>query len=136
DATGAVEEAAEPSADAQAERPSQTESEGQERLPGGRADPTGGAAAPERGVSGPGGPYIVYLSSHRIISAAEWEVEEAGERGVAAVVVDADVAGSGVWHRVAVRGGFPTLAEARNALDIVKDLGYEGAWVGLEERDQ
>lgn len=91
-------------------------------------------ASRELPLFGPGGPYVVYLSSHKIMSAAEREASEALGAGVTAVIIDADVEGSGTWHRVAVRGGYPTLAEARNTLDIVKELGYEGAWIARAPR--
>ncbi len=80
-------------------------------------------------LSGPGGPYVIYLSSQRLRTAAQVEVEQAEKAGLLAEIVDADVPGSGMWHRVALVGGFPTLAEARNTLDIIRELGYEGAWI-------
>jgi len=103
----------------------------------GRSAPTAGEATRRDGaVEGPGGAYTVYLSSHRLLSAAQWEADEAVALGIVAVVKEAELPESGLWHRVAVGGGFATLVEARNALDIVKELGYEGAWIGLTGREE
>ncbi len=89
-----------------------------------------------RPLSGPGGPYVIYLSSQRLYTAAEIDVDEARKAGLSAQIVDADVPGSGMWHRVALVGGFPDLDEARNTLDIIKELGYEGAWIARAPRDE
>ena len=94
-----------------------------------------GTSPLEAPLAGHGGTYTVYLSSHRILTAAEFERDQASERGISAVIVDTDLPESGLWHRVSVEGGFSTLAEARNALDIVKELGYEGAWIGRIGRE-
>lgn len=86
-------------------------------------------------LSGPGGPYVVMLSSHKLRSAADWEAEEAESHGIPVRVVEAEIPGRGVWYRIVLAGGHPTLASARAALDIVKELGYEGAWLTRETQD-
>lgn len=91
---------------------------------------------PSSPLSGPGGPYVIYLSSQRLRTAAALEVDQAREAGLLAHVVDADVPGSGMWHRVALDGGYPNLAEARNTLDSIRELGYEGAWIARVPREE
>ncbi len=80
-------------------------------------------------LPGSGGPYIILLSSHRLRSAAEWDVSQAEARGMAARTMEVELPESGTWYRVALTGGHPSLASARAALDIVRELGYEGAWL-------
>ncbi len=80
-------------------------------------------------VRGPGGPYFVFVSSHKHEVAARMEGGELEARGYEAVVMSAEVPDRGVWHRVAVAGGYPSFSAAREVLDRVKELGYEGAWV-------
>jgi hypothetical protein len=84
---------------------------------------------------GPGGRYIVYVSSHRTASAAELEARRAARAGVPTQTVDADLGDRGLWHRLALPGGFPTLEAARLALDRLSELGYEGAWVEYHRAD-
>ncbi|MFH1502965.1 MAG: SPOR domain-containing protein [Candidatus Eisenbacteria bacterium] len=87
-------------------------------------------------IAGGDGPYVIYLSSHRYRSAAELDRGDAGASGIDAVIIEAELPESGTWYRVAVSGGFSSLAEARNVLDIIKQLGYEGAWlVRADSRD-
>lgn len=83
--------------------------------------------------AGTGGPYKVLLSSHRLRSAADWDAGQAERHGLAATVVVTHLPERGTWYRVALAGGYPTLASARAALDSVKELGYEGAWLAREE---
>jgi len=95
---------------------------------------TDGESAGERRVptgpiAGPGGRYTVFVSSHRILSAAEIESDELGRVGVSATIVETEVGATGTWYRVAVSGGYPTLAAARLARSAVAELGYEGAWI-------
>ena len=80
-------------------------------------------------LSGPGGPYRLMISSHRFERDALMESAETERRGVASEVVPAEIAERGTWYRVVVSGGYPRLAAAREVLDIVKGLGYEGAWI-------
>lgn len=89
-----------------------------------------GESAPS--LQGTGGPYVVLLSSHRLRSAAEWDAGRAASRGLPAEVVQVELPDSGTWYRVALAGGQPTLASAREVLDIVRELGYEGAWLVRE----
>jgi len=86
-------------------------------------------------LEGPGGPYVVYISSHRRLSLAELEVDRAERRGIRAVIVEVDLGEQGTWQRLALPGGFPTLARARVVLDKVGGLGYEGAWIERRETD-
>ena len=90
-----------------------------------------GATTSERhaALSGSGGQYVILLSSHRLRSAAEWDVSQAEARGMAARTMEVELPESGTWYRVALAGAHPTLASARAALDMVKELGYEGAWL-------
>jgi hypothetical protein len=97
-----------------------------------REVPSVGDAARLSGESltpGPGGPYVIFVSSHRLRGAAENQVASLASRGVAAAVSPADIEGRGTWFRVAVEGGYPRIAEAREALAVVHALGHEGAWI-------
>jgi len=38
----------------------------------------------------------------------------------------------GLWYRVVVRGGYPSLDSARVVVDELKHLGYDSAWVHRE----
>ena len=80
-------------------------------------------------ISGPGGPYRIMVSSHRYEGAAVFEAGQLIERGVAAEVVATEVEDRGIWFRVVVSGGYPRLSGAREVLDTIKTLGYEGAWI-------
>ena len=80
-------------------------------------------------ITGPGGRYRIMVSSHRHEGAAVFEAGQLVERGVGAEVVATEVADRGIWFRVVVSGGYPMLSAAREVLDTVKTLGYEGAWI-------
>jgi len=80
-------------------------------------------------ITGPGGRYRIMVSSHRHEGAAVFEAGQLIERGVGAEVVATEVADRGIWFRVVVSGGYPMLSAAREVLDTVKTLGYEGAWI-------
>jgi hypothetical protein len=80
-------------------------------------------------IRGPGGRYVVLISSHYRESLARAEAAELEARGVATEVVAADLGERGTWYRVAVSGGYPSLSGARSVLDTIKSFGYEGAWV-------
>jgi len=80
-------------------------------------------------ISGPGGPYRIMVSSHRYESAAAFEAGQLMEQGVATEVVTTEVEERGMWFRVVVSGGYPALSRAREILDTIKFLGYEGAWI-------
>jgi len=75
------------------------------------------------------GRYVVFTSSHRLISAADRDAGALERRGFPSRVVDVDIPERGMWHRVAVDAGFRTLDDTRELLDIMKDVGYEGAWI-------
>ncbi len=75
------------------------------------------------------GRYVVFTSSHRYASAAEQDAAALERRGFPSVVVDVDISERGKWHRVAVDAGFRTLDDTRELLDIMKEVGYEGAWI-------
>jgi hypothetical protein len=94
---------------------------------------TGREPLPSGTIEGPGGRYTVFVSSHRIRSAARIESDELGRAGVRATIVETEVGDTGTWYRVAVSGGYPTLTAARAALGAVAELGYGGAWI---ERSQ
>ena len=73
--------------------------------------------------------YIVMISSHYREIAATLESAELENRGVTSEVVPADLGDRGVWYRVVVAGGYPSLSDARSVLDTIKSFGYEGAWI-------
>ncbi len=80
-------------------------------------------------ISGPGGRYRIMISSHRHEGAAVFEAERLIQRGVGAEVVAKEVENRGMWFRVVVSGGYPILSAAREDLETIKVLGYEGAWI-------
>ncbi len=80
-------------------------------------------------IRGPGGRYRIMISSHRHEGAAVFEAGQLIEQGVAVEVVGAEVEDRGTWFRVVVSGGYPTVTSAREVLDTIKVLGYEGAWI-------
>lgn len=93
-------------------------------VPAVRESPDGGTV-----ISGSGGRYRIMVSSHRHEGAAVFEAGQLIERGVGAEVVETEVADRGIWFRVVVSGGYPMLSAAREDLDTIKTLGYEGAWI-------
>ena len=80
-------------------------------------------------ITGPGGRYRIMVSSHRHEGAALFEAGQLIERGVGAEVVATEVEDRGIWFRVLVTGGYPRLSAAREVLDTIRTLGYEGAWI-------
>jgi hypothetical protein len=95
-----------------------------------------GTVPPSTPVAGPGGSYVVFVSSHRHEAAAAREAATLASQGYASTVVATELPEKGIWHRVAVEGGFPSAAAAREVLDAVKQLGYEGAWVQRVSRNR
>lgn len=96
----------------------------------GTEEPATEAPAPAPApLRGPGGRYVVYVSSHRTETAAVADGAALEELSVASAVVRAEVDDSGVWYRVRVAGGYPTLDAARQALEAVRGLSYDGAWI-------
>ena len=101
------------------------------------ATPTPSADEPELasswqdipGISGPGGSYRAVALSGRDADSASKEVSLLAERGFSAEVIPVDIGDGGLWYRVAVRGGYPALDEAREIVDELKRLGYDSAWV-------
>ena len=91
--------------------------------------PGGERPAGDEAIVGPGGSYRIMVSSHHREASAEVEAVELGRAGVVAEVMAAEIEGRGVWYRVVVSGGYPTLASARSVLDTIKTFGYEGAWI-------
>jgi hypothetical protein len=114
-------------------------SEGEGEAPGGEVGSAGVdesdvravRESPEGGtvIGGPGGRYRIMVSSHRHEGAAVFEVGQLIERGVGAKVVATEVKDRGIWFRVVVSGGYPMLSAAREDLETIKTLGYEGAWI-------
>ncbi len=89
-----------------------------------------GQVVSEAGVlRGTGGPFRIFVSSHRQEGAAGRDLTELAARGVDAAIIRAELPERGVWYRVAVAGGYPSFGSATEVLDTVKELGYEGAWV-------
>lgn len=100
--------------------------------PGAQADLGGKAAGPavEVGpVGGPGGPYAVVVASSRNQDAARREAQSLKEHGIEAGIFPIELSESGLWFRVVVDGGYPTLEAARAAIDRLQASGYDGAWV-------
>jgi septal ring-binding cell division protein DamX len=91
-------------------------------------EPAGETPTPAR-LAGPGGRYVIYVSSHRVETAALSDAAALEELNVASAVVRAEVGETGTWYRVRVAGAYPTLEAARSALEIVKSLAYSGAWI-------
>lgn len=80
---------------------------------------------------------MVLVSSHKHESAALRDAAAfEGATGFESAVAVAEVGETGIWYRVAVAGGFPTLTGAREILDTVKEFGYEGAWIERVATDQ
>ncbi|MBM3306951.1 MAG: SPOR domain-containing protein [Candidatus Eisenbacteria bacterium] len=102
--------------------------EGQPPAPAPRETAAAVPAAPPT-AAGPGGPYVIFVSSHRSQSAAEADAGALAARGIPSAVVRAEVGDRGAWYRVRVAGGYPTLAAARDGLESVRRLAYEGAWI-------
>ncbi len=96
-----------------------------------RESPDGGTV-----IRGPGGRYRIMISSHRHEGAAVFEAGQLIERGVGAEVVATEVKDRGIWFRVVVSGGYPMLSAAREGLDTIKHLGYEGAWIERAADDE
>jgi type II secretory pathway predicted ATPase ExeA len=81
---------------------------------------------------GPGGAYRAVALSSRDSDAAAEVVSRLGDGGFSAEVIPVDIGDGSVWHRVVVAGGYPSLESAREAVDALKRLGYDGAWVHRE----
>jgi hypothetical protein len=80
-------------------------------------------------VRGPGGPFAVVVASSRDEAAAWAAAADVTADGFAAVVERTDLEDRGVWFRVVLDGGYPTLAAARAAAERVGGLGDGDAWV-------
>jgi len=75
------------------------------------------------------GLYVVFTSSHKRETAAYHDVGALLRSGLPAALVAIELEDSGVWYRVAVDAGFRTLGETTELLEVVRELGYEGAWI-------
>ncbi len=98
--------------------------------------PDAGQQPPATPITGPGGSYVIFVSSHKHESAAAREAAMLASQGYASRVVATELPEQGTWHRVAVDGGFPSAGAAREVLDAVKRLGYQGAWVQRVSRNR
>jgi hypothetical protein len=94
--------------------------------PGG---PAGGSAWEQEPISGPGGPYRIFVTSHTAERAALVDASTLSARGFESEIVVVDLGEKGIWHRVAVRGGFPSVASGSHALERVREAGYPSAWI-------
>jgi type II secretory pathway predicted ATPase ExeA len=83
-------------------------------------------------VSGPGGRYRAIVLSSRSAVGGAAEVSRLLESGYSAEVLPADIGDGQTWYRVAIRGGYPSLDAAREAVGSLRRLGYAGAWVHRE----
>jgi general secretion pathway protein A len=79
-------------------------------------------------VRGPGGPYAVVVASSRGEEAALAVVERLARDGFAAAVQPAELP-SGLWYRVVLEGGYPTIGTARVAAESIGDYGNGDPWV-------
>jgi len=106
----------------------------------GGADATSGDVSTEgrplsdERIHGPGGRYLVMVSSHKMERDAGFEATEIERKGVDVDVVAAEVPDRGTWYRIVVSGGYPRHAAALEVLDTIKSLGYEGAWIEFAPR--
>ena len=57
------------------------------------------------------------------------------EAGFSVNVERADLGEKGVWYRVIVEGGFPTLERAREVISLLTGSGFDGAWVSRSGTD-
>lgn len=94
------------------------------------------AEAAERGLEaetellrGPGGRYRVVVASSRRTEAARSEITRLEAVGIASEIVDVDLGDEGVWYRVVVAGGFPSLEEAGAIVRQLGEVGYDQAWI-------
>jgi general secretion pathway protein A len=80
-------------------------------------------------IRGPGGPYVVVVASSRSEGYAESLVPALERQGFAAGVEMAVLPERGVWFRVVLEGGYPTVGTARVLAESLRDAGYEDPWV-------
>jgi hypothetical protein len=71
----------------------------------------------------------VVVASSRSEDAARREADVLRKNGIAAGVFPIELSGSGLWFRVVIDGGYPTLGAAREAIGRLEASGYGGAWV-------
>ena len=83
-------------------------------------------------ISGPGGPYRAIVLSSINEDAALAELSRVAELGFSVEMIAVYIRERGLWYRVAVRGGYPTLAPAREVVEELRRLGYNSAWVHTE----
>jgi len=114
-----------------------------DQVAGGNEAGTGGAAATVKpefvssgqeppAISGPGGPYRAVVLSGRSADSVLAEASRLAERGFLVEVIPVDIGDGGLWHRVAILGGYPALDSAREIVDELRRLGYDSAWVHKE----
>jgi type II secretory pathway predicted ATPase ExeA len=80
-------------------------------------------------VRGPGGPYVVVAASSKSEVDAEALVARLERQGLAAGVERAVLPESGVWFRVVLEGGYPTIGMARVVAESLREAGHEDPWV-------
>lgn len=97
-----------------------------------REPPAGEGALREEPASellrGPGGPYAVVVASIRREDAARGAVARLAEAGFAAAIETAELP-SGLWYRVVLEGGYPTIGTARLVAESIGDIGDGEPWV-------
>jgi len=84
----------------------------------------------------PAAPYRIYLSSHRLPSEAERELARSLGRGLGAAITKTELEASGTWYRLELAAGYRRLATARDALDMLRTFGYEGAWIEYHRHER
>ena len=80
-------------------------------------------------IVGPGGPYEVVVRSVTTEDGGWVEAAELLGAGFAVDVVRVDLGDKGVWYRVMLDGGFPSLDDARVMTAVLEDAGFDGSWV-------
>jgi len=100
--------------------------------PGAPSDELGAGGGP---VVGTGGPFRVVVRSVTTEDGAWGEAAELLEAGYSVGVERADLGEKGVWYRVFVEGGFPTLEKAREVVSLLTGSGFDGAWVSRSGTD-
>ncbi len=101
-------------------------------LPATEAPSGEGALAEEPAAAllrGSGGPYAVVVASSRREGAARAVVLELAREGFASAVERTELPESGIWFRVVLEGGYPTIGMARTVAESVRDAGHDDPWV-------
>jgi type II secretory pathway predicted ATPase ExeA len=80
-------------------------------------------------IVGPGGPYEVVVKSVTTEEGGWAEAADLLDAGFGVGVVRVDLGDKGVWYRVVLDGGFPSLDDARVMTAVLDEAGFGGSWV-------